>query len=143
MQIIRSGRIDDRVIDQGAAMASDGLYYWKLSGEDQQRAVEAAHGEEGDLAAEVIWGRLLSSRAPRVLQHVWHDLDNPMVGRAPEREGPGDIWEYSDPIAAILAAANHDVGVDPREICERAIALMDGVWKSADEAVRARMATTG
>ena len=130
-------------IDRGPAMATDGLdYYWQRSVEDRRRAVEAAHGEEGDLATEIIWGRLLSSRALRVIQHVWHDLSAPMVGPAPERDDPGDIWEYSDPIAAILAAANHDDGVDPREICERAISLMNGVQKSADEAVRARMLKT-
>jgi hypothetical protein len=129
--------LDDR--DQAAATDSrlegvdtlhvppEAPFYWEVSLEEcaRLRRDGSILEDEGYLAHDLVWGRLL---VESTLDYI------PLRDVDPGCDVPRPREHFSDPIAAILQAAVV-AGFDPQEVCAAALATRRGVERHAADAV--------
>ena len=106
----------------------DPFFYWQLpSGEQARlRAADLIRFEEGCLAHDINWGRLLLDA--RADPETEPDLNASW-------SGPVTPEHISDLVSAVLQVAV-ELGHDPEVICDRALFTHRAVRRQAAEAVR-------
>jgi hypothetical protein len=105
-------------------------FYWELDPAGRAAAEPYLIEEEGYLANDINWGRRLVNDQHRL--ESCPDLYVTMPAPSPD-----DLTVYGDPIAAILQAAVY-VGLDPEEVCERALFTQRGVLNHATASAQSR-----